>query len=591
MTCRPERFWRPLLAGLGLLAGVACSEAGVERAPLEQAQTALAAGDGLGAEIALRDMLASGTPVEDIAAFLGEAELLQGELHESRRWLGEGNFSDATAGHGYHMLGRLEMRDGNLPAAGQAFDRAFASIPDSSSLWVDIGRLRYRGGEQAQAIEASRRAVELGPENPDALLLRAQLVRDSEGLAAAVPWFEAGLEHAPDNLDLLGDYAATLGDLGRARDMLAVIRRMAEIDDRNPRLFYLQAVLAARGGNFMLARTLLARAGPGIAQSPAGMLLSGVIDLENGNYQSAVQVLDRLAMMQPDNVRVRELLVQAAALGLNDRELVYRFGDIGRLTSASPYLRMALGRSYEVLDRRSDAAPFLDLAALDRPSSLIAVQGSTPLPSAELRRAQGGSAVQSLVRGRIVAGQPGIALAEAERFRRLFPGSADAMALAGDARLANRDPGAALSLYRKAAEIRQTWPLVRRIVAAHRASGRSDLAEQVIAQHLVAHPGNAEAAAELADMAIERANWPRAALLLDHATRHGAWHDPYLWRQRALVAARLEDSELSFDAAIFAYALQPMSRPGTALLAGVLAEQGQQAEADALQRKLARMGG
>ena len=591
MTCRPERIWRPLLAGLGLLAVTACSDAAVERAPLEQAQAALAAGDGLGAENALRGMLASGTPQEEIAAYLGEAELLQGELHESRRWLGEGNFSDATAGHGYHMLGRLEMRDGNLPAAGQAFDRAFASIPDSSGLWVDIGRLRYRGGEQAQAIEASRRAVELGPENPDALLLRAQLVRDSEGLAAAVPWFEAGLESAPDNLDLLGDYAATLGDLGRARDMLAIIRRMAEIDDRNPRLFYLQAVLAARGGNFMLARTLLARAGPGIAQSPAGMLLSGVIDLENGNYQSAVQVLDRLAMMQPDNVRVRELLVQAVALGLNDRELVYRFDNIGRLTSASPYLRMALGRSYEVLDRRSDAAAFLDLAALDRPSSLIAVQGSTPLPIAELRRAQGGSAVQSLVRGRIAAGQPGVALAEAERFRRLFPGSADAMALAGDARLANREPGAALSLYRKAAEIRQTWPLVRRMVAAHRASGRSDLAEQAITQHLVAHPGNAEAAAALAEMAVERADWPRAAMLLDHATRHGAWHDPYLWRQRALVAARLGDSELSFDAAIFAYALQPMSRPGTDLLAGVLAEQGQQAEADALQRKLARMGG
>ena len=125
--------------------------------------------------------------------------------------LGKGDFSPKSAAHGFHMLGRLEMRVGNLPAAGKAFDRSFAALPDNSDLWVDIGRLRYQGGEQAQAIEASKRAVDLDETNPEALLLRAQLVRDSEGLAAALPWFEAGIEQSPGDLDLLGDYAATLG--------------------------------------------------------------------------------------------------------------------------------------------------------------------------------------------------------------------------------------------------------------------------------------------------------------------------------------------------------------------------------------------
>lgn len=591
MICRPEHGLRTLLAVISMLAVAACSNEPVDLQPIDKARTALEAGDGLGAEITLRDMLASGTPQEEIAAYLGEAELLQAQLVEARRWLGEGNFSDATAGHGHHMLGRLEMRSGNLPAAGQAFDRAHAVMPENSDLWVDIGRLRFRGGEQKQAIEASKRAVELDPTNPDALLLRAQLVRDSEGLSAALGWLEAGLEQSPDNLELLGEYAATLGDLGRAGDMLVTIRRMAEIDDRNPRLYYLQAVLAARGGDFMLARSLLDRAGPGIGESPAGMLLSGVVDIQNGNYQSAAQVLDRLATIQPDNQRVRELLVRAVAMGLNDRELVHRFGGMASLPSASPYIRELVGRNNEAIDRRADGEPLLGRAVQARPTSLIAIRGRMPLAIAQMRREEGGSAIQSLVRGRIQAGQTGSAISEMDTFRRRFPGSADALGLAGDARLADRRPADALTLYREAAAIRLTWPLVRRMVVAQRATGQGRVAERQLAQYLAGHPANAEAAAALAVITIEQQDWPRAAILLDHALDRAAARDPVLWRQRAFVAQKSGDIDLAFDAAVYAYGLQPMSARSSELLASVLEQQSQTRTAAALRQKLSRMGG
>ncbi len=70
-----------------------------------------------------------------------------------------------------------------------------------------------------------------------------------QGLVASLPWFEKGLKAAPDDLSLLGEYAATLGEIGRAKDMLRVTRHMIELDGENPRAFYLQAVLAARAGN------------------------------------------------------------------------------------------------------------------------------------------------------------------------------------------------------------------------------------------------------------------------------------------------------------------------------------------------------
>ena len=57
--------------------------------------------------------------------------------------------------------------------------------------------MRYRGGEQAQAIEASKKAVALGSENPAALLLNAQLVRDAAGNAAALPLFARAFRLEP----------------------------------------------------------------------------------------------------------------------------------------------------------------------------------------------------------------------------------------------------------------------------------------------------------------------------------------------------------------------------------------------------------
>ena len=74
--------------------------------------------------------------------------------------------------------------------------------------------------------------------------------------------------------DALIDQAATLGDLGRYRNMLVALRHAATIVPRDPRLFYLQAVLAARAGNYRLARSLLQRTRGEIDELPGFMLLN-----------------------------------------------------------------------------------------------------------------------------------------------------------------------------------------------------------------------------------------------------------------------------------------------------------------------------
>ncbi|MDZ4307745.1 tetratricopeptide repeat protein [Allopontixanthobacter sp.] len=594
MTCRPEArtVLRTIGGGLGaiLLLLAACSEPLPEAAPIERAQQALAAQDGLGAEIILREMLAGGTPEMEIAAYLGEAELQQGQIAEARRWLESSSFTPATAGRGFHMLGRARMREGNLPEAGMAFDRALEFIPESPDLWVDIGRLRYLGGEHRQAVDASIRAAELGPQNVAALQFRAQLVRDAAGPEAALPWYEAALESNRDNLALMGDYAATLGELGQLKDMLVVVRRMIELDEENSQAFYLQAVLAARGGRFDLARNLLDRSGSLQRETPAAMLLSGIIDLETGNHASASQMFDRLERMQPDNARIRLLAARSLALGGKHRELVHRFEDRAGQPGAPPYLTTLVGRSYEVLGERAKAALYLDLAARSTATGLRPLPSATSLDVALARGPKTGPDAAALVRALLGAGQPAAAIDNAEAFLRLAPGSGDAAALAGDAYIFAGQGRKAAEYYANAAEIRQFWPLARRMVAAELAAGRRQSALTLLEYQLAKNSANTEAAVMLARAELQSGNAAKAGLLLDLAIANGAARDPQVWMLRAETALALDDAETAREAAIRAYSLQRMNPEATGLLARILTQTGgSDAQAQALAHKAARL--
>ena len=549
---------RPLSFVLtGFLALAGCSQAADPLPPEEGARAALARGDGFDAEVALREQMQGGAAREAVAAAMGEAELQQGQLAEARKWLQPGRFTEETAGRGFLMLGRLEMRSGNLPAAGTAYDRALQFIPDDPELWVDIARLRYRGGEQTQAVEAAVRAIELGPDNPAALLLRGQLARDAEGMAAALSYFEKALERQPDNLDLLAEYSATLGELGRATESLAIARRIVKLDPAYQRAYFLQAVIAARGARFDLARKLLTLSGDHGRDVPAGIMLGGVIDMEQGNFASAAQAFDRLNRLQPENRQVRELLARSLSLGANHKELVHRFDAEARLLSASPYMRVIVARAHEALGSRDQAAALLDRAADPQDDDLVAMQPAVALSVTSTRGVGDAQDALSLVRGRIVSGDRSGAITAAKAFQQRYPGAADAFALLGDAYLSNRQIGAALQAYDKAAQVRRTWPLARRMIAALRAVGRRDDAIALAEAHLAGNPSNGELASMLARFAYDAGDLGRASALLDQALRHGYDRDADVLSLRAMVAQRQGDIETARRWGHLAVSVQP----------------------------------
>ena len=427
---------------------------------------------------------------------------------------------------------REAAEDGDLADAGRLLDEARTVEPDNPGVWVDIARLRFRRGEHVQALEAADRAIEFGPAYAPALLLRAQLVRDAHGLTDSLVWFEAAVEADPENREALAEYAATLGDAGYYEEMLAVTRALADIAPDDPRALYLKAVLAARGGQPVLAKSLLQRSGLVERGVPSAMMLDALVDLAERNTDTASETLAALAQKQPGNTRVAELLARSLWLGGRDDELVARFSSAARRDDAAPYLAMLVGRALERQGNRAAAAPFIERAYRGRPSGLVALPAQADLPeeTATMRR---------LVAG----GNLGEARREASRIERRFAGSGDIAVLAGDAAYASRDYRGALELYRKAALVRRPWPLTRKAAAAYRDFGDPLAADVLLARHLVGEPRNTEALMLNAERAAQREDWLRVEVLLDNAITLGAGTDPRLLKLRAIAARALGKDE------------------------------------------------
>ncbi len=547
MACRPDpRLW---LVAAALLSLAPASAAPPGRQPLVTAEAALANGDGIAAEVAAREALASGAPREAVAALMGEAELVQGDLAGARGWLEPGRFSPPTRQRGFHALARLEVIQGDFAAAARAFDQALAQGEDNAPLWVDIARLRYGNGEHRLAIAAADRALAADPADPRALELRGQLLRDNQGLIAAIDWLEKALDAAPDDLGLLGEYAATLGEAGRNRDMLRVARRMVEIDPRHPRAYYLQAVLAARAGLDDLARRLLWRTGGAYDELPAAMLLQGVLDLRTGNAALAVEQFDALARRQPDNPTVALLLARALLANGEPNEIVARFGFLADAQGTPPYLLALVGRAYEHLGKRAEAARYLDRSAETMPAlpEVLPVGRSGDLAIWRHGEQVDAAAAVPLLRRMMSEGRHAEATAHAAALLDSYPESADVERLAGDVFLLTGDPAAALDRYRRAAAVRRDFALVERMAFALRATSQPDAAQALLADYLEQNPRSAAASAMLGRSFGGRGDWPRAATLMRHAASLSTG-DPLLLVDLAeaeLAAGNVEAAEIA----------------------------------------------
>ena len=203
-----------------------------------QARIYLALGDGVAAEAEIRRAIELGLPEAQIQHLLLNAWLLQGQTGRVLDASEIAGVAPVSIGYGARIRAGAAIARGDTALAAEYLGQAIRAAPLSGQLWTDIGSFRLQGGDVAGAINAAIRAVNLNPRNIDAMLLMGRLVRDQYGLVASLPWFESIIELDSVNVAAMVEAAATLGEVGRARDMLAMTRRIQAADASNTNAWY-----------------------------------------------------------------------------------------------------------------------------------------------------------------------------------------------------------------------------------------------------------------------------------------------------------------------------------------------------------------
>ena len=508
---------QPRVARIELLNAIRADPAN-GAAHLLQGKVYLALDDGVAAEAAILRARETGVDASQTRHLMGHALLLQRAAQRALDEAHPAGVPRGYAGYAARIRGRALVMLSRFEEAATEFGEAARIDPASGATWIDLGRFRLVTGDIAGAMQAVSRASAIDRSDPDALLLRGELARARSGPATAMGWFERALAIDPQHVPTLLAKAATLGDLGRMRAMLAATRAVLRIDPANPLAFQLQAMLAARARNFALARALMQRTGSALDGQPAAMLLQGVIEYRLGNFGQAIERLGKLVAADPNNFKARRILGAAQWKAGDAFATIAALQPVADLRQADGETLRLIGRAYLRTGDRRTAANYLDRAAM--PPPLIGVAPLDTKAIAALRqRMKAGPARDSsraaLVRLLLRGGRIDEALAEALILQQSRPRAPVAHVLAGDALAASGRFADAARAYRKAAGLRFSEPATIRLVEALRSAGQADEASRTLAAFLDRHPGNVSAQLRQADFLMNAGRFDRALPILE----------------------------------------------------------------------------
>lgn len=519
-------------------------DSGNKDAHLLQTRLLLESGDGEGAEAAVARARQAGATGAETRHLMAHARLLQGDADGAIQQA-EGAAPD-QASYAARVIALAQLAKGDQVLAVRAFDRAIAADPKNAYAWVDIARFRRSLGDIGPAIHATDKAVEADPKYAPALVLRGELTRQQYGLTAAVPWFDRAIEIDSGNVPALIERASTYADMGRMTAMLADSRAAAALEPDNPTPYLLQAVLAARGRDFALSRSLLARTRGAFDALPSAILLQSVLSYESRDYEDAARRLAQLVQMQPGNVKARRLLA-AARLKLNDADgAIDAVRFVADRPDADSYTLSLVADALEKTGNRALASRYRMRAARPEESARTAYlwsSGSHP----EIR------AIAEL----LAAGNRDGALDRARALQRAMPGAAEVYLALGDVLTARGDQRGAAEQYRRAANLTFNEASAVRLIGALGRAGDGQAADAVLELFAVQHPRNVSGQLILAQRALAAGQYDEAVSRYERLRARLGNGDAALLNNLAWAYLGTGDAEQAAAYARRAWALAP----------------------------------
>jgi putative PEP-CTERM system TPR-repeat lipoprotein len=295
-------------------------------------------------------------------------------------------------------LGALELRAGDLAAAGKAFqtgiDRTAKGDPDDLDRLTALAGLtevQLRQGDTQGAAATSEQLLKAAPKAPLAKILRAQAVAGAGDLGQARTLLEEVVSQSPDDSEarvLLGLVNFQLGNLGQAEMHLANVvsrqpdnvraqRLLAEIRsrlltpeealealkrslakaDNDPALLALASQLSLQSGDRETALAYLAQVSASdVAKTPAGQIELAGGYLMAGEIDRAVELLEAMpAGADETGVRRDTLLLTALLRQGKTEEATRRAAAMVERSPDSVEVRNLAGAVYAAVGKTDEA--------------------------------------------------------------------------------------------------------------------------------------------------------------------------------------------------------------------------------------------
>lgn len=564
-------------------------------ARIVQANVYLKLKDPIAAEAEIKRARELGIDDAELRHIMGHSLLMQGKYERAKEVITSGSIVTEYAGYAQRILAEALLELDERDAARQAYDEAIAINDQDSDLWISISRFRFRGGDEKGAIEASDLAVKLDEKNVEALLYRGELARRQLGLVYALPWFERVLDIDPDHLPTLIAYAETLGDVGRYRDMLSVARRVLSLEPVNPYGYYFQAVLAARAGEYSLARSIMQKVQGQLDKQAAPALLLCALELQADNAVKAREFCENVLNAQPNNASAQQLLMRALLISGEAEELKNDF-DKGRFSSVTPgYSAAIMALAFQLGDDLDGAVKHINIAS-QSPSIFFRLQGEAESASRLIFmiEKEPGNVRHRIryIRRLLNDGQSDIALEQARRLQQQFPDYADSNLLAGDVEIVRRNYGRALNYFEQAASVRFSFDIMVRIHDMQAQLGRGEQMQMLLKRFLAANPHNLEAKHMLGLAYLDNGKPELARATLQEVRLRLGENTPLLLADLSIAQLRSGDADAARNTARKAYTILPMNAPVTFALAEALwADEARRRDALDLYEKAAALAG
>lgn len=330
----------------------------------------LRSGKGAAAEKELRRALDIGADPAALRFDLVEARLQQQKFRDVLDSLDVDSLPAGDHARALALRGRAHLGLGELEPAKQAFADAVALDPDDREAAAGLVQLALLSGDIATADAASGQLVGRYPNEPDVLLLRAEVDRRAERPEAALERFGEVLALEPENLRALLGRATTLVSMQRFDEARADLAQVDEIQPNIVIASYLRGVMSFYGRDWETAGEhlqLVLGAQPNHVQS---QLLMGIVSYARDDLQLAQEYLSRVHATLPENAQAAKVLA-ATLLKLREPQQAVEVLE-PMVDGGDPQTMALLGSAYmlagdqakgqEWLSRAVEEAP--DIAAL-----------------------------------------------------------------------------------------------------------------------------------------------------------------------------------------------------------------------------------